>query len=561
MNWQRNIILASIGVVAWTLMLRWSDFQDQRDLLIEQSQPEVNIEIPQLNPTDTFAASPTPQTSAFPQVADEVKKVSVTDSANRELITVTTDVLNVVIDPFGGDIVEVKLLQHLTKMAEDGGQPITLLQRTSRAEYVALSGLIGGNATDKSPSDRPLFKSSAYEYSLSENEDSLNVDLVYNQEGAVITKRFEFAPNSYLIGVRYIIDNYSSEPWSSKFYGQIRRDSQPPNIGTAGGMQMQPFLGAAFREEDKNYSKHSFSDLEDEQVSSSIKGGWVAFVQHYFISAWVPPQDEKASYTLREYRDDIFLFEFQGKWINAAPGSVVDYKADFYVGPKDQPVLADLADYLDLTVDYGFLWMVAKPIFFVMNLINEVIGNWGWSIILLTILIKILLYPLSAAGLKSMAKMRKLHPEMTRIKEMYADDRQRASQEQMALFKKHKVNPAGGCFPMLLQMPVFIALFWVLSESVEIRHSPWIGWIQDLSTKDPLFILPLVMGASMFVMQKLQPAPTDPMQQKIFQIMPIAFTIFCLWFPAGLVLYWTVNNLLSMLQQWVINRQTVQAKS
>ena len=245
MNWQRNIILASIGVVAWTLMLRWSDFQDQRDLLIEQSQPEVNIEIPQLNPTDTFAASPTPQTSAFPQVADEVKKVSVTDSTNRELITVTTDVLNVVIDPFGGDIVEVKLLQHLTKMAEDGGQPITLLQRTSRAEYVALSGLIGGNATDKSPSDRPLFKSSAYEYSLSENEDSLNVDLVYNQEGAVITKRFEFAPNSYRIGVRYIIDNYSSEPWSSKFYGQIRRDSQPPNIGTAGGMQMQPFSGCS----------------------------------------------------------------------------------------------------------------------------------------------------------------------------------------------------------------------------------------------------------------------------------------------------------------------------
>ena len=324
---------------------------------------------------------------------------------------------------------------------------------------------------------------------------------------------------------------------------------------------MQPFLGAAIREDDKNYSKYNFSDLEDNKVKSDIKGGWVAFVQHYFISAWVPPQNEVTTYDLRYYGNDTFLFGFTGEWIQVAPGEVGDYKADFYVGPKDQPVLADLADHLELTVDYGFLSIVAKPIFFVMSFINGIVGNWGWSIILLTIFIKILLYPLSATGLKSMAKMRKLHPEMARIKEMYADDRQRAGQEQMALFKKHKVNPAGGCFPMLLQMPVFIALFWVLSESVEIRHSPWIGWIQDLSTKDPLFILPLVMGASMFLMQKLQPAPTDPMQQKIFQIMPIAFTIFCLWFPAGLVLYWTVNNLLSMLQQWVINKQMAQAKS
>lgn len=557
MNWQRTTILVAIGVVAWVLMLRWSDFQNQQDLRLAQEQPRVQQELPQL----ALADSSLPASSSLPTVEDEVEDTPSAPTLSRDLVKVTTDVLQIVIDPLGGDVVEAKLLKHLTRMAADGGQPITLLQRSDSAEYIAQSGLIGGNATDTSDG-RPQFYSASNNYQLIEGEESLNVDLLYNQNGVEITKRFEFTANNYKIGVRYIIKNYSSAPWSSTFYGQIRRDSHQPNIGTTGGMQMQPFLGAAFREADKNYSKHDFSDLDDGPVKSSLQGGWLAFVQHYFVSAWVPPQNDQNRFTLKKQNyNDLLLLAFTGEKIKVAPGAVGEYKADFYVGPKDQPVLADMADYLDLTVDYGFLWMVAKPIFVVMKLIHDFVGNWGWSIIILTIFIKILLYPLSAAGLKSMAKMRKLHPEMTRIKEMYADDRQRAGQEQMALFKKHKVNPAGGCFPMLLQMPVFIALFWVLSESVEIRHSPWIGWIEDLSAKDPLFILPLIMGASMFLMQKLQPAPTDPMQAKIFQIMPIAFTIFCLWFPAGLVLYWTVNNLLSMLQQWIINRQTLGSKS
>lgn len=558
MNWQRNIILVAIGVVAWVLMLRWSDFEEQQDVQLLQEMPAIQQEMPQFSSADNLPSAPSPS-SSLPSLGNEVESVPRVTAPSRQLITVTTDVLKIVIDPLGGDIVEAQLLKHLTKMAENGGQPITLLQRGNGDEYIAQSGLIGGNATDTAQG-RPQFYSAADSYRLIEGEERLNVDLRYNQNGVVITKRFEFSAADYQIGVRYIIDNDTPEPWSSTFYGQIRRDSHLPNIGTTGGMQMQPFLGAALREVDKNYSKHDFSDLEDKTVKSSLQGGWLAFVQHYFVSAWVPPQEDQNRYTLKKQSyNDIYLLAFTGERITVAPNTVGEYKAVFYVGPKDQAVLADLADYLDLTVDYGFLWMVAKPIFVLMNFLNDVIGNWGWSIILLTVIIKILLYPLSAAGLRSMAKMRKLHPEMTRIKEMYADDRQKAGQEQMALFKKHKVNPAGGCFPMLLQMPVFIALFWVLSESVEIRHSPWIGWIQDLSTKDPLFILPLIMGGSMFLMQKLQPAPTDPMQAKIFQIMPIAFTIFCLWFPAGLVLYWTVNNLLSMLQQWIINRQTVGA--
>jgi YidC/Oxa1 family membrane protein insertase len=283
-------------------------------------------------------------------------------------------------------------------------------------------------------------------------------------------------------------------------------------------------------------------------------------VQHYFVSAWVPPQESKNRYSLRKLQgNDVYLMAVTGEKINIAAGASGEYKVDLYVGPKNQDVLKELSEYLDLTIDYGFLWMLAKPIFAALQMIHGLLGNWGWSIILLTLFIKILLYPLSAASLKSMGKMRTLQPEMARIKELYGDDRQKAGQEQMALFKKHRVNPLGGCFPMLLQMPVFIALYWVLSESVEIRHSPWIIWIEDLSAKDPLFILPLIMGASMFLMQKLQPAPTDPMQAKVFQLMPIMFTFFFLMFPAGLVLYWTVNNLLSILQQWFVNRQIAAA--
>jgi YidC/Oxa1 family membrane protein insertase len=323
---------------------------------------------------------------------------------------------------------------------------------------------------------------------------------------------------------------------------------------------MKPFLGAALRETDKNYAKYDFSDIEDEAVKSSIQGGWLAFVQHYFVSAWVPPQESKNHYELKKHQgDNVYLMSVTGEKINIAAGASGEYKVDLYVGPKNQDVLKELSEYLDLTIDYGFLWMLAKPIFAALQMIHGLLGNWGWSIILLTLFIKILLYPLSAASLKSMGKMRTLQPEMARIKELYGDDRQKAGQEQMALFKKHRVNPLGGCFPMLLQMPVFIALYWVLSESVEIRHSPWIIWIEDLSAKDPLFILPLIMGASMFLMQKLQPAPTDPMQAKVFQLMPIMFTFFFLMFPAGLVLYWTVNNLLSILQQWFVNRQIAAA--
>ena len=550
MNWQKNVILAAIGVVVWLLVVRWSGFQAQFETAaVADQQSQI--------PSQQLYTNPEPVNSTLPALVDDQSAPIQAFADNQKIVTITTDVIKVSIDTLGGDLVETQLLNHLDKMADKGGQPISILTNSNGNEFIAESGLIGANGTDTA-SGRPLFTTGASSYELSDGQQSLNVDLVYNQGGVEIIKRFEFKPSDYQIGVRYIVRNLTSEPWSATFYGQFRRDSHQPETESSTGMR--PFLGAALREKDKNYSKYDFSDIDDETVKTSIQGGWLAFVQHYFVTAWVPPQESNNRYSLRKLQgNDIYLMAVTGEKINVAAGSSAEYKVDLYIGPKNQDVLKQMSPYLDLTIDYGFLWMLAKPLFAVLQMIHSVLGNWGWSIILLTIFVKILLYPLSAASLKSMAKMRTLQPEMARIKELYGDDRQKAGQEQMALFKKHRVNPLGGCFPMLLQMPVFIALYWVLSESVEIRHSPWIIWIQDLSAKDPLFILPLIMGASMFLMQKLQPAPTDPMQAKVFQLMPIVFTFFFLMFPAGLVLYWTVNNLLSILQQWYVNRQIAAA--
>ena len=550
MNWQKNVILAAIGVVVWLLVVRWTDFEAQFESLpVADQQSQI--------PVEQLYNESAPSISTLPVLVDDRPQLTKLLVDNQKTVTITTDVIKVTIDTLGGDVVETQLLQNLDKMADEGGQPISILTRSNGNEFIAESGLIGANGTDTA-AGRPVFSTTANTYELADGQQGLEVDFVYNQGGIEIIKRFEFKAAQYQIGIRYIIRNLSSEPWLATFFGQFRRDSHQPETDSSTGMK--PFLGAAIREQDKNYSKYDFSDIDDKTVKTSLQGGWLAFVQHYFVSAWVPPQDEKNSFSLRKLQgNDIYLMAVTGEKINVSPGQTGEYKVDLYVGPKNQDVLQELSEYLDLTIDYGFLWMLAKPIFAALQIIQGFLGNWGWSIIILTILIKILLYPLSAASLKSMAKMRTLQPEMARIKELYGDDRQKAGQEQMALFKKHRVNPLGGCFPMLLQMPVFIALYWVLSESVEIRHSPWIIWIQDLSAKDPLFILPLIMGASMFLMQKLQPAPTDPMQAKVFQLMPVVFTFFFMMFPAGLVLYWTVNNLLSILQQWYVNRQIAAA--
>ena len=553
MDWKKTLNIAAIAIVAWLLIVEWSQFQD--DVASQTLPPQEEVMIPDSAQLPTAAVQ---LGSELPSLVETPVAV-VQKKVDARLVKVTTDTVEVVIDTLGGDIVQVKLLNHLTKMSEDGGEPFTLLTRSSKNEYIAQSGLIGKNGTD-TREGRGVYIASSSEFVLESGQPTLNVDLTLNQNGVRLVKRFSFNRSDYVIGVSYLINNSSYDPWEATFYGQIKRDSHEPLVESSGGVS--PYLGAALREADKNFAKHDFSDIEDASVKTSIEGGWVAMVQHYFISAWIPPADQQNNFSLRKLSgQDVYLMGFTGEKITVPAGAYGEYKAQFYVGPKDQDKLEALAEYLDLTVDYGFLWMLAKPIFAAMKYIHELVGNWGWSIILLTVCIKVLLYPLSAASLRSMAKMRSLQPKMESLKETYGDDRQKMSQELMALYKKEKVNPAGGCFPMLLQMPVFLSLYWVLLESVEIRHSPWIFWIQDLSAKDPYFILPLVMGASMLLMQKMQPMPTDPTQAMVMKVMPIAFTFFFMIFPSGLVLYWTVNNLLSMLQQWYVNRQLEVANS
>ena len=553
MDWKKTLNIAAIAIVAWLLIVEWSQFQD--DVASQTLPPQEEVMIPDSAQLPTAAVQ---LGSELPSLVETPVAV-VEKKVDARLVKVTTDTVEVVIDTLGGDIVQVKLLNHLTKMSEDGGEPFTLLTRSSKNEYIAQSGLIGKNGTD-TREGRGVYTASSSEFVLESGQPTLNVDLALNQNGVRLVKRFSFNRSDYVIGVSYLINNSSYDPWEATFYGQIKRDSHEPLVESSGGVS--PYLGAALREADKNFAKHDFSDIEDASVKTSIEGGWVAMVQHYFISAWIPPADQQNNFSLRKLSgQDVYLMGFTGEKITVPAGAYGEYKAQFYLGPKDQDKLEALAEYLDLTVDYGFLWMLAKPIFAAMKYIHELVGNWGWSIILLTVCIKVLLYPLSAASLRSMAKMRSLQPKMESLKETYGDDRQKMSQELMALYKKEKVNPAGGCFPMLLQMPVFLSLYWVLLESVEIRHSPWIFWIQDLSAKDPYFILPLVMGASMLLMQKMQPMPTDPTQAMVMKVMPIAFTFFFMIFPSGLVLYWTVNNLLSMLQQWYVNRQLEVANS
>lgn len=560
MDWQRTFFLAAIAVVSVLLINEWGDFQDRNKPVVSQettlSQPPANVLTNPATNTDSNSDIP----SAAP--ADQQQTV-LTSGTQAQLIQVKTDALEILIDTVGGDIVKVALPEHLSSL-DTPNEPFVLLNRTDHITYIAQSGLIGANATDTAEG-RPQFVTQQAEYVLAEGEDKLNVDLQYQQGEVLITKRFIFTRGDNLVELEYLIDNQSQNSWTAGLFAQIKRDSHNPVETTALGMQ--PFLGAALTTTEENYKKFDFGDLSDEDLvrqggfKTTIQGGWVAMVQHYFLSAWIPDQEEMNKFSLRKSRGDIYLMGFTSPQVTVAAGTQGVIKAGFYAGPKDIYRLEDISPYLDLTVDYGWLWWVAKPLFHVLNYIYGLLGSWGWSIIALTVLIKAVFFHLSATSYRSMAKMRKFGPEMQRMKDLYGDDRQRMQQEMMKLYKKEKINPLGGCLPILVQMPVFISLYWVLMESVELRHTPFLGWIDDLSVKDPLFILPLIMGATMWIQQKLNPTPPDPTQARIMQMMPIVFTFMFLWFPAGLVLYWVVNNTLSIAQQYVITRQIEAAES
>jgi len=471
---------------------------------------------------------------------------------NTNVVKVATDSLLVSINPVGGDIVRVALPRHLVDI-KNPDSPFVLIDNSSDFLYSAQSGLVGANATDTAQG-RPTFNVEKTEYSMENGQDKLTVDLTLQQDQVKITKRFTFTRGEYLIGVEYIIDNQSANKWSGQLYGQIKRDSK--NFAKTNGMMMSNYLGGAITTKEENYKKVKFDDLKKGPFETSEQGGWVSLVQHYFISAWIPDPNTVNKFKLSQQgTNDIFLFSFIGSPIEVAPGTQGKINASFYAGPKDTEALAKISPHLELTVDYGFLWMVGEPLFWLLKKIHLLVGNWGLAIIGLTLCVKAVFFHLSATSYRSMAKMRKLAPKMAEMKERYGDDRQKMAQETMKLYKDEKVNPLGGCLPMLIQMPVFLALYWVLMESVELRHAPFYLWIHDLSAQDPYYVLPLIYGVTMWFMQKLNPQPTDPMQARVMQMLPLVFTFMFLWFPAGLVLYWVTNNTLTIIQQYIITKQ------
>ncbi|HAW61094.1 MAG TPA: membrane protein insertase YidC [Pseudomonas sp.] len=548
MDIKRSILLVALAVVAYLMVLQWNQDYGQAALPTEtaQSQPAA----PAL--PDSPSATTEGNADDVPAVAGQQQASALPASApSSQLIRVRTDVLDLAIDPRGGDIVELHLPQY-PRRQDRPDVPFQLFERSGERTYEAQSGLIG-DGPDKA-SGRPQYSSEKTEYRLAEGQDELVVDLNYSADGVNYTKRFTLERGNYALKVNYLIDNQSEKPWTGYLFGQLKRDnSGDPSSSTATGTAT--YLGAALWTKDEPYRKVSMGDMDESNLRESVQGGWIAWLQHYFVTAWIPQADDTNQVQTRKDSQGNYIIGFTGPAVTVPAGAQGETGATLYAGPKSQDKLEELSPGLRLTVDYGILWFIAQPIFWLLENIHALLGNWGWSIIVLTIVIKLAFFPLSAASYRSMARMRAVSPKMQALKEQHGDDRQKMSQAMMELYKKEKINPLGGCLPILVQMPVFLALYWVLLESVEMRQAPWMFWITDLSIKDPFFILPIIMGVTMFIQQQLNPTPPDPMQARVMKLLPIIFTFFFLWFPAGLVLYWVVNNVLSIAQQWYITRK------
>ena len=545
MDVQRIILIAALGIISYMLVLQWNEDYS--------TQPAT---VPQVESVSAYGTAPTesndlPKTDAASDTTADVPGTAATAAPQQEqLIKVTTDVLEVLIDRKGGDIIQVALPEYKAALGVE--QPFVLLEQNGNRTYVSQSGLIGLNGPDADAAGRPSYTTASNSYQLDNGE--LVVDLQHTTDAGVsVTKRYRFTKGSYLVGLEYVVNNTSSTPWQAKLFGQIKRDSSEDPSQTT-DMGMQSYLGGIFSTTEDAYQKVSFDDMREANYKAVSQDGWVGMGQHYFLSAWIPAPGAEYSYSSRVSNDNNIV-GFVSPAFDVQPGESKTVSANFFAGPKVTEILQSAAPDLELTVDYGILWWIASPMAWVLKWIHNFVGNWGVAIIFITILVKALLFQVNAKAFKSMAKMRKFGPEMARLKELYGDDRQKMSQSMMELYKKEKINPLGGCLPIVAQMPIFIALYWVLLESVELRHAPFMLWITDLSVMDPYFLMPILMGATMFIQQLLNPTPPDPMQAKIMKMLPILFTFFFLWFPAGLVLYWLINNVLSIAQQYVINKQ------
>jgi len=551
----RLLLISTTAVLSLMLLIEWNQYSDE----YQKQQSELYtaaITEPGVSTNESVAAPVSPGINdGIPSVNQETNPLSVLLD-DSETFNLSTDALDLVVSADGGDVVSASLPKFPVRL-DTPDQPFRLLENNNLRRYVAQSGLIGPDGIDAS-GNRARYASQGV---TNNGDGSHTLTLAWTGNdslGMQVYKRFTAHDDRYDVDVSFDIRNGGSSVASVTSFAQLKRDNtQAPDGNT--GFGVSPYLGAALTQPDERYTKLSFSDLSDEPFSKRLPAGWVAILQHYFVSAWIPSQQTSHDYFASQLSNGDNVIGYKNQNVDIAPGSAATITQTLYVGPKDQVALAALAENLNLVIDYGWLWWLAQPLFWLLTLIQQFVINWGLAIIALTIVIKLIFFRLSAASYKSMAKMRTVQPKIQSIRDQYADDKAKQQQAMMELWKKEKINPMGGCLPMLIQMPVFIALYWVLLESVELRHAPFILWIEDLSAMDPYFVLPILMGISMWLMQRLNPAPPDPMQAKIMMYMPIAFTFLMMWFPAGLVLYWLCNNLLSFAQQYVVTRHIEQA--
>lgn len=493
--------------------------------------------------TPTLAGEPGNRVSASGEAA-----------AAGQRIHVSTDVLILELDTTGGD---VRLLD-LSSYPQAKDQPdkaVRLLNDAANIHFIAQSGFLAAGTS--APNHQAQWQAAADSYRLSDDQDSLAVPITWTDNaGLTVTKTYVFTRGSYSITVEHQVQNQSNKPWRARQYAQLQR-KRPEK--SSDSQLIRTYTGGVYYTTEDKYKKVSFDDMDDDNLNRSATDGWLAMIQHYFMAAWIPTKGQGGTYYTKSLSEQRYLIGTYSAEHDVQPGERYTTSLSLYAGPKIQRDLEAIAPGLELTVDFGVLTVIAKPIFWLLDKFHGIYGNWGWSIISVTMVIKLLFYKLSEASYRSMANMRKLQPQLKILKDRYGEDKQRFNQAMIELYKEEKVNPLGGCLPILVQIPVFISLYWVLVESVELRQAPFLLWLTDLSDKDPYFILPLLMGISMFIQQKLNPSTMDPVQEKVMKLFPFIFTMFFAFFPSGLVLYWVVNNILSIVQQWYITRQIEKA--
>ncbi len=551
MDTQRLLLYMALGFLSLIIYQTWlQDYHPRTPVTVSNGEGNATG-----IPGVAVDAGAAPSDLPAPASGDAVAAPAATPAAvATSVVTVQTDVMDIVIDTVGATISGVELLDYPVSIDEPDTS-FTLMSDQPNRYMVAQSGL-QARAGEAAPTHREPMSVSGESYALSDGQDSIVVPFVWESgDGIKVTKSLTFQRGSYEVAINYQIENGSDAEWKVNQYRQLKRK---PGTKDEKQQFLNTYIGAVVSNDEDRYAKISFGDMEDENLETSVTNGWIAMIQHYFAAAWIPAADEvNTAYSRYLANENRYLIGMYSSSQAIPAGGQGTFSTSAYVGPKIQDNLNAAAEHLELTVDFGWLTILAQPLFWLLKTIHGFIGNWGWAIVGVTICIKAVFYKLSEASYRSMAKMKLLQPKLASLKERHGDDRAKMGQATMELYKKEKVNPLGGCLPMLIQIPVFIALYWTLLESVELRQAPWILWIKDLSIRDPLFILPVIMAATMYFQQKLNPAPVDPIQAKVFQFLPLIFGIFFAFFPAGLVLYWVVNNTLTIAQQYYITRHVL----